>query len=786
MIISLNYSILCKKLIKTLTFDLILHFTIIMKQINLLFILLFISIIGKGQSNKAIYREKFTQGNLLTLEKNYPLAIKYFSEAYAIDSTSANINYKLGTCYLESGLDKKLAIKYLEKAVTNVTHNYNPEDPTQKKAPEYAYYSLGEAYRLDYNFVASYVYFQKFKDLVGDKNTELAKDLTTQLQANTNAQEFTKEEPIAQIVNLGDSINTVYPEYNPIISADESTIIFTSRRAGSTGGEKTDDDKFYEDIYISHKKKDGSWTTAKSIGIYINTSGNDAAIGLSPDGQQLFVYKDENGGDIYYSKLDGDTWSSLSPLGSNINSPNWESHATISVDGNTIYFASDRKEGSIGGSDIWSCSKLPNGQWSLPTNLGPAINTALDEQAPYIHPDGVTLFFSSKGHKNMGGFDVFKSTKDFTGKWSEPENLRTPINTPDDDLFYVQSADGKRGYFATTRKSGLGDKDIYKIDFDKTIAESLTLLKGVLTFNGTNTVPANARIRVTEKETGALVQEIKPNVLTGKYIMILTPGNKGKSYDVNFQADGYQPYSTSVVITPNSAYQEIEKEYILQMINLESKTLGTMGVKGVVRNKEGKSIPGATILVNDNLTGKLLDTYYTTLDSGSYYFILNKGQNYNISYEAKGYLFHSENINIPKVADYSNMEKDVIMDKVAVGSKIVLNNIFFDSNKSILRKESATEVDKLVKLMKEYPELTIEVSGHTDSKGKDEVNMQLSQTRSQAVVNAIIKKGIDANKLVAKGYGKTMPIAPNTLPNGKPDKKGMQLNRRVELKIISQ
>jgi len=225
--------------------------------------------------------------------------------------------------------------------------------------------------------------------------------------------------------------------------------------------------------------------------------------------------------------------------------------------------------------------------------------------------------------------------------------------------------------------------------------------------------------------------------------MILAPGVKGKTYSVNFEADGYQPISISLVIPPNSSYQEIEKEFILQMINLETKTLGTMAVKGIVRNKEGKSIPGATINVNDNLTGKLLDSFYTTVDSGAYYFILNRGQNYNITYEAKGYLFHSENVNVPKVAEYSLIQKDVVLDKVEIGSKIVLNNIFFDSNKSLLRKESSLEIDKLVKLLKEYPELIIEVSGHTDSKGNDSANLKLSQSRSQAVVNAIIKKGIN-------------------------------------------
>lgn len=757
-----------------------------MKKTILFILMVVVFKTAQSQGNKSLYRKKFTEGNYLILENNYVLALKYFKEAYLIDSTSANINYKLGLCYLQSPYEKYKAVYHLEKAVQNVTHNYSPEDVTERKAPDFAYYTLGEAYRLNYNFIASYVYFKKFKDIVGNKNEELTADIDKQLLTNTNAQEFTKDTARVVIVNLGDSINSPYPDYSPVVSADESTLIFTSRRPGSTGSEKTDDDQFFEDIYVCYKKTDGSWTSAKSIGININTSENDANIGLSPEGNQLFVYKSINGGDIYYSKLEGDTWSGLTPLSSKINSPGWETHATISVDGSTIYFVSDRKEGGFGGRDIWRCVKLPNGDWSLPTNLGPTVNTATDEDAPFIHPDGVTLFFSSKGHKNMGGFDVFKTTKNENGKWSEPENLRAPINTPDDDIFYVQSADGKRGYVSSVRKGNYGEKDIYRIDFDRAIAEPLTLLKGVLTFNGTNKTPSNVKITVIDEANGEIVQDIKPNEKTGKYIMILAPGAKGKTYSVNFEADGYQPIVISLVIPPNSSYQEIEKEFILQMINLETKTLGTMGVKGIVRNKEGKSIPGATINVTDNLTGKLIDSFFTTIDSGSYYFILNRGQNYNISYEAKGYLFHSENINVPKVAEYSVMQKDIVLDKVEIGSKIVLNNIFFDSNKSILRKESTVEIEKLVNLMNEYPELIIEVSGHTDSKGDDAANLKLSQARSQAVVNAIMKKGINKKNLVAKGYGETAPIAPNTLPNGKPDLKGMQQNRRVEMKIVSQ
>ena len=756
-----------------------------MKKQILFFLFSIVSSVLLSQGNKPSYREKFTEGNHLIIEKNYSLALVNFKEAYLIDSSSANIHYKLGICYLNSGSEKYKAVYHLEKAVQNTIHDYSEEDVTQKKASEFAYFYLGEAYRLNYNFIASYVNFKKFKDMVGNRNTELASEIDKQILTNTNAQEFTKDTAKVAIVNLGDSINSPFPDYNPVISADESTIIFSSRRIGSTGdGDVTDEGLYMEDIYISHKKKDGTWSLAKSIGSNINTAGSEACIGISPDGQQLFVYRDLNGGDIYYSNLDGDVWSGLSPLSANINSPALETNVSISVDGNTLYFVSDRKEGSYGGRDIWSSVKLPNGEWSLPTNLGPTINTAADEEAPFLHPDGVTMFFSSQGHKNMGGFDVFKTTKNTDGKWSEPENLRAPINTPDDDVYYAQSPDGKRGYFSSIRKGNFGDKDIYRIDFERTMAEPLTLLKGILTFNGTSKMPSNIKIIVTEDKTNHLVQDIKPNELTGRYIMILAPGVEGKTYNISFEADGYQPLAVSIVIPPNSSYQELSKEFMLQMVNLESKTLGTMGVKGVVRNKDGKSIPGATINVKDNATGKLIDTFFTTADSGSYYFILNRGQNYNISYEAKGYLFHSENVNVPKAAEFSTLQKDVVLDKVEVGSKIVLNNIFFDSNKSILRKESNTEISALVALMKEYPEVIIEVSGHTDSKGNDVTNMTLSQARSQAVVNALIKKGIDKTKLIAKGYGKTQPIAPNTLPNGKPDVKGMQQNRRVEMKIV--
>jgi outer membrane protein OmpA-like peptidoglycan-associated protein len=753
-----------------------------MKQIAAT-ILFFFTISSTAFSQSREYREKFTQGNYLILEQNYQLALDYFLEAYKIDSSNSNINYKIGLCYLQTATQKNLALPYLKKAIQNVGHNYDDTDPTEKKAPENAYLLIGEAYRLAYKFKESNVYYNTFKDIVGTRNKELTNNLAKQIDKNFNAIEFTNDTVLVTIKNLGDSINSVYPEYSPVISSDQSVLIFTSRRPGSTGGEKTSNDEYYEDIYFSVRQDNGKWGKAQSIGRNINTINNESDFSLSADGQHLFISSEVNGGDIYYSTLEGNDWSIPQPLTA-VNTSAWETRAALSPDGNTLYFVSDRKEGSYGGRDIWRCVMLPNGKWSLPVNLGPTINTPDDEDAPFMHADGITLFFSSKGHKNMGGFDIFKTTKLEDNLWTAPQNLLAPINTPDDDIFYTQSTDGKNAYFSSVRAGGLGSNDIYEVTFFNPFLEPLTVVTGYMTFNGSKKVPASVRITATDLESNAVMQEVKPNSITGKYILILNSGSTEKKYSITYEAQDYEPLTINIVIPPGAEYREIEKELSLKFVNLESKTLGTIGITGTIKNAEGTILKDAAVIVKDNITGKLIGTYYSNVDSGYYYFTLNRGQNYNISYEAAGYLFQSENVNVPKQPSYNTLTKSLVLEKVKAGSKIILNNIFFDSNKAVLRKESAVEIEKLVKLLTDYPTIQIEVDGHTDNKGKDADNLKLSQLRSQAVVNAVAQKGIAKTRLIAKGFGKTQPIAPNTLPDGKPNVEGMQQNRRVELKII--
>jgi len=686
-------------------------------------------------------------------------------------------------CYLETPGQKSKALSYLEFAANNISHNYIPDNPKQKVAPENTNKLLGIAYRLANQLNESNAMFAKYKEAVGTKNKEITDELDREMLINVTAVDYQVDHEDMKVTNMGDSINTQFPEYNPVLSSDESTLYFTGRRADGTGTDKTETGEYYEDVFMCKKKKDGTWTKAKPLGNSINSVDHEAVLSLSPDGQQIFVGRDVNEGDIFASPYSGFNWAGLAQVSTKVNSKYQETFATISKDNNTLYFVSTRKEGGLGGKDIWTVVRQPDGTWSEATNLGSTINTPFDEESPFLSADGKTLYFSSKGHQTMGGYDVFKSVKNNLGNWGEPINLKPPVNTTDDDLYYSQSVDGKHIYFSSARKGSKGERDLFIINADKP-DEKVTLVEGVVTFNGTLSIPDNVRITATDEKTNTVDQEVSPNKTTGKYVLMIHPGKDGKKYKLNYTATGFMPYSQSITLPPNSSYSEIEKELQLQNVNLESRTPGTINITGTIKNTSGKPIQGSQIVVKNNVTGLQISINYCSPDSGKYSFILKSGDNCNLTYEAEGYLFQSENINVPKSETYSVIKKNIVLERLEAGAKIVLNNIFFDSNKSNLRDESKSEIEKVYNLMQKNPKLMIEVDGHTDNQGNPAANLNLSQARSQAVVSALIAKGIDAKHLVAKGYGATMPIAANNLPDGKPNPEGMQQNRRVELKIV--
>jgi outer membrane protein OmpA-like peptidoglycan-associated protein len=486
-----------------------------------------------------------------------------------------------------------------------------------------------------------------------------------------------------KVTNLGKLVNTVYPEYAPMISADGEVLVFTSTRPVTEKDQKKQREGF-ENVYVSYfdvKKK--KWTEVKRMDETVNVAEtNVSAKGLSADGQRMLLYHDDDAGngDIYESQLQGDQWAPAIKLPEPINTKDHESSASYSPDGRTLYFVSNRHQGSAGGRDIWMCMRGANNTWGPVENLGKTINTEMDEECVFMHADGKTLYFSSKGHGSSGGYDVFRSVLE-NGKWSEPENMGKTINTPEDDIYFVLAANGQNGFYSSARAGGMGGRDIYEIKITppKTKKESpqLTLLKGT----------------ITDEVSGLPV--------------------------------------------------------------------------------------GATLEIIDNVQNKVITTISSNSSSGKYLVSLPSGKNYGIVVKAKDYLFHSENVDIPFSAGYQEIIRDIQLKKLEVGKSIVLNNIFYDFDKATLRPESMSELERLVQLMNENPTISIEISSHTDNKGSDEYNQKLSQQRAQSVVDFLIGKGIKQERLVAKGYGESVPVATNDTDEGR------QLNRRTEFKILS-
>ncbi|MBL4594449.1 MAG: OmpA family protein [Flavobacteriales bacterium] len=423
------------------------------------------------------------------------------------------------------------------------------------------------------------------------------------------------------------------------------------------------------------------------MGKPVNQENHDATVGLSLDGQKLFIYRftKKNDGDIFVTERKGTKWSNPIPLPEPINSKYQETSACYSPDGNTIYFVSNRPKGE-GGKDIYKATKNKDGVWGDAKNLGTTVNTLENEDAVFLHPDGKTLYFSSEGHTTMGGYDIFKTVLN-KGKWSEPESIGYPINTSDNDLFFVLTASGDYGYYASVKASGQGKRDIYRVSFiDQINKPKLTLLKGI----------------ISDKKTGALLE--------------------------------------------------------------------------------------ATIEIYDNEEDKLVGTFKSNSATGKYMVSLPAGRNYGISVKKKGYLFYSENFNIPSDAAFQVVEKNVKLDKLEVGKKVVLKNIFYDYNAVNLRASSYNELNKVIELLNNNPKMKIELSAHTDSRGGDAYNNKLSQARAQSCVDYLIGKGVDKSRLVAKGYGEKQLIVTDaeieklTSEVAKEDEH--QKNRRTEFKII--
>ncbi|TVR41143.1 MAG: hypothetical protein EA392_02380 [Cryomorphaceae bacterium] len=556
-----------------------------MKKILVLFAVL-CSVHSFGQVEGAEYRAKFIEGNRLMEEKLYFAAINVWKELAAYDQFNANVNYKLGYCILEANTHPERALPYLEVAASRPANpNYDIFNVNDKTAPVEVYFHYGRALHLNYKLDEAITQFERFLNTVNDRH-HLRHSAKRQIEMVRSAKEMLANPKKLTIENLGSVINTEYPEFSPVVSVDENALFFTSRRLRPDSANENLIDlvtgQFFEDIYVSYKDRDGKWQEPELLNI--NIDGHSASINVSADGQTLYIYQDKSGvGTLLSSQLVGETWSEPEPLPSTINSNSWESHGAITADGNTFYFVSDRP-GGYGGRDIYRVVKLPNGNWSKALALGPTINTQYDEDAVFVHPDGRTLYFASTGHNSMGGFDVFYSQMGEDGEWGAPVNVGYPLNTVDDDIFFVTSADGKRAYYSSRQEGGFGEKDIYMVELPESErAPCLTVLKGfVVTAEGTR-VPESTTIYVTDTQTG-VTKQYKPRMRDGVFVAILPPC---VDYSVDYRVAGKSIANEYIHVPCETCYNEIQKELTLNPVDLEGSAVKTLSLRGIATTDDG-------------------------------------------------------------------------------------------------------------------------------------------------------------------------------------------------------
>ena len=423
----------------------------LMKSFTPLTILLFFFICADLFPQSRIENKSiFYDAESWILFEDYKEALPLYQQLIESDPDNSNYKYRIGQCYINMPGEKEKAITFLEEAVKNINPRYREGRFSETGAPHDALYYLANAYGINNQLDKALETYELFKVKLNTKIYDTAV-VNLQIRSCHNAKVLMSTPLYIREHNLGNTINKASSEFNPVISDDETIMVFSKSLA------------FY-DATLYSTKVNGSWTEPQNMNELLKIDRDIYPTSLSRDGRVLYLYNSENyDGNIFTTSFENGIWSPIVKLNDNINTKYWESHAAISHDNNRLYFTSNRKN-TIGGLDIFVSQRDTAGNWGPAVNLGPVINTPYNEETPFLSKDDRTLFFSSRGHYNMGGHDIFYSTLLENGEWSVPLNAGYPLNTTDDDLFFRPLNDGFEGYFAKYSPDGFGLQDIYRIE----------------------------------------------------------------------------------------------------------------------------------------------------------------------------------------------------------------------------------------------------------------------------------------------------------------------------------
>ena len=605
------------------------------------------------KNKKAI--ELYTEADNFRVRGEYKKAIELLEEAIQRDKKFEEAYFRLAQIYrVQDDLSK--AIEYFEQG------NLQALQPARSKI---YLYELTRTTLLLGQYTTTINYSLKFLDLEKADQKKIAQIRLWKSQAEyANANE--KEIAGYKITALSDTVNAFPMQYFPVVTADQSQLIFTAR----FGGARNEN----EDLVVSVKSSSGSWTRPVSLSDKINTIRREGACTISANGRHLiFTVCGERGCDLYESRKTGSIWSIPKNLGPAINGPSWDAQPSLSADGRELYFVSDRP-GGRGGYDIWF-SRLEDSGWTKATNIGPSINTPFDEISPYIHVNNQTLYVVSNGYPGYGGYDIYMAEKT-ENSWASPVNLGKPLNDHHDQYSFIVANDGAHAYYS--KEESRNSSRLYYIELPK-----------------------------------SMITNYKGNVLQGK----VTDARKN---------------------TPLKAQLELFD---------------------ITRNKR------ISVVESDSI-------------SGQYLIVLPGGAEYALYVTRPSYLFQSLHFNYLQAEESLPVIKDVAMLPVEKDATVILNNLFFDVDQYELKPQSITELDEIVRFLQMNNSIRIEISGHTDNSGAETYNLQLSLKRAASVAQYLIGQGIAQARLSQRGYGAQKPLKPNTSDENR------QFNRRIEFKVL--
>lgn len=544
--------------------------------------------------------------------------------------------------------------------------------------------------------------------------------------------------------NLGSAVNSEFSELNPVISPDGRTLYFgrknhPANRYGVKGSETISGS---QDIWFSEKVGD-TWSTARRLSEVLNRDQYNTILSISPDGQTILLkgaYVNGTYETRGFSISNKTTAGWTVPV--KVDIPGYEQmskgkneYGYLTMDGKAILLAFARKKNSE--DDDLYVSFFEDGRWTRPLELGDEINTKYSETTPFLSADGKTLYFSSDRPGGQGSQDIYLTRRldDTWQHWRKPQNLGAPINTEEYDAYYSISAKGDYAYFMSG-KGSLGKKDIFRLAIESP--------------------PGGGLVKESSQVGGAasdLVKESEGKDSGGKII--------NAPADAAMADSRFGPSSTRSVTS-----QESDPVVLLS---------------GTVLNQQTGKVPeDAYVTYEDLSNGKVLGQAKPDPTTGKYKLVLPYGKNYGITAKAKGLIPTSTNLDLTTVRGrYLELDdRDLSMVPLVKGNTATINNLFFDLGKATLKPESEPELKRILQVMKENTALVIEISGHTDNTGSDEINNKLSLERANAVRENLLKGGIDQARIKTKGYGKSKPKADNATEEGR------QINRRVEIEIL--